>query len=360
MRWSTHGGCVDGAVASDARAAYAKWYQGNDFDWDWAKAEQAEDAAAASAAAATKMFDFAGAVAKGIAGSLPKGRRLMDHAGDSEAHGDEEVEEVEEEEDTEEKEDEKEEKETEDDEEAKVEEETEEVSEKKDDDDETKVDDTEDDEDSDDDSEDDESEEDQLPEVTAPLPPSTKASSVSANTYDANTASLRNEAAGFFGASPIYDDAMFDDAYWLFRNAGFGGDIVFGVELCVLASPDPDGDATTQYPYKKLLQQKLGYTVMLRGNADDAALAFARGDVGKELGQETHGTNRGAPEAANTFVGDVRRVVSVAGGGSFGARAKRNVDRAPLRPTQVLTPTKLAERLASEEGKATLGEDGEL
>ena len=37
MRWSTHGGCVDGAVASDARAAYAKWYQGNDFDWDWAK-----------------------------------------------------------------------------------------------------------------------------------------------------------------------------------------------------------------------------------------------------------------------------------------------------------------------------------
>jgi hypothetical protein len=26
----------------------------------------------------------------------------------------------------------------------------------------------------------------------------------------------------------------------------------------------------------------------------------------------------------------------------------------------VLTPTKLAERLASEEGKATLGEDGEL
>lgn len=64
--------------------------------------------------------------------------------------------------------------------------------------------------------------------------------------------------------------------------------------------------------------------------------------------------------AANTFVGDVRRVVSVTGGGSFGARAKRNVDRAPLRPTQVLTPTKLAERLASEEGKATLGEDGEL
>ena len=296
------------------------------------------------------MFDFAGAVAKGIAGSLPKGRRLMDHAGDSEAHGDEEVEKVEEEEDTEEKEDdeeEKEEKETEDDEEAKVEEETEEVSEKKDDDDETKVDDTEDDEDSDDDSEDDESEEDQLPEVTAPLPPSTKATSVSANTYDATTASLRNEAAGFFGASPIYDDAMFDDSYWLFRNAGFGGDVVFGVELCVLASPDPDGDATTQYPYKKLLQQKLvsispfttfrlcdypdsscegtaiplpvtltvyaytsrptytffvhdqGYTVMLRGNADDAALAFARGDVGKELGQETHGTNRGAPEGTS-------------------------------------------------------------
>ena len=61
VRWSAHGGCVDGAVASRAREAYAKWYRGEPFDWDWAEAEQAAAARSESAAAAAHMFDFAGA-----------------------------------------------------------------------------------------------------------------------------------------------------------------------------------------------------------------------------------------------------------------------------------------------------------
>ena len=61
VRWSAHGGCVDGAVASRAREAYAKWYRGEPFDWDWAEAEQAPAARSESAAAAAHMFDFAGA-----------------------------------------------------------------------------------------------------------------------------------------------------------------------------------------------------------------------------------------------------------------------------------------------------------
>jgi hypothetical protein len=154
---------------------------------------------------------------------------------------------------------------------------------------------------------------------------------------------------------PVYDTSMMDDAYWLLRNATWHGDATFGFQTCILAGPDPDGDAADAYPYKKLLQQKLGWTAMLLGDADDDALAFARGDLGKETGDATHGTNRGAPEAATTFVGDVRRYVAPAGEGDKSSSRRTP----PLRPTQVLTPTRLGERLAAAEGDQG-GEDGEL
>ena len=304
MRWSTHGGCVDGAVASDAREAYSAWYKSSEFDWDWAESEQSdENNAHQSAAAAMKMFTFAGGMAKELAESVANGRRkVLDHGKDHD----------EEEEDG-------------------------------------HYDDDDDDSDSD---EDDDDDSDPTP-TTPPLLPPTKATTVSQFTYDDNSASLRNEAEGSLTNNiPVYYDQMFDDAYWLFRNATWRGDVIFGVETCILASPDPDGDLSDTYPYKKLLQQKLGWTIMLRGSADDAALAFARGDAGKELGQETHGTNRGAPEAATTFVGEVRRVRDY-------SENDRKRKQLPLRPTQVLTPTKLTERLAQEEG-TNGGEDGEL
>jgi hypothetical protein len=94
---------------------------------------------------------------------------------------------------------------------------------------------------------------------------------------------------------PVYDTSMMDDAYWLLRNATWHGDATFGFQTCILAGPDPDGDVSDAYPYKKLLQQKLGWTAMLLGDADDDALAFARGELGKETGDATHGTNRGRP-----------------------------------------------------------------
>lgn len=321
VRWSAHGGCVDGAVASRAREAYAKWYRGEPFDWDWAEAEQAPAARSESAAAAAHMFAFAGGVARAVAGAIPNaGRRMvLEHAG-GDAHDAEEEEEKEDEE-------------TDDD-----------------DDDE----DDEDDEETDSDSESEsESEPDPVPVSSLP-PPATRRVDVNAFAFDSNTAALRNEAEGFVGAAPVYDESMMDDAYWLLRNATWRGDVAFGFQTCVLAGPDPDGDASDAYPYKKLLAQKLGWTALLMGDADDDALAFARGALGKETGAESRGTNRGAPEAATTFVGSVRRVAAAGEASSSPGGATT-----PLRPTQVLTPTRLAQRLADAEGDEG-GEDGEL
>ena len=74
---------------------------------------------------------------------------------------------------------------------------------------------------------------------------------------------------------------------------GVARDVAFGFQTCVLAGPDPDGDASDAYPYKKLLAQKLGWTALLMGDADDDALAFARGALGKETGAESRGTESG-------------------------------------------------------------------
>ena len=141
---------------------------------------------------------------------------------------------------------------------------------------------------------------------------------------------------------------MMDDAYWLLRNATWHGDVTFGFETCVLAGPDPDGDASDAYPYKKLLQQKLGWTAMLRGDADDQALAFARGALGKETGDETRGTNSGAPEAATTFVGAVRRFVPA------GDASSTPETSLPLPPARVLPPARLAQRLGAAEAGGEL------
>ena len=313
LRWSAHGGCVDGAVASRAREAYGKWYQGEPFDWGWAEAEQAVSARSESSAAAAHMFAFAGSVGKAIAGAIPTksgGRRMvLAHAGDEAHEGDDE---------------------------------------------EKKGDEEEEDSDVKDSDSDSDSDSDPAPAPSF-APPATRSTEVNAFAFDANTAALRNEAEGFLGRMPVYDTSMMDDAYWLLRNATWHGDATFGFQTCVLAGPDPDGDVADAYPYKKLLQQKLGWTAMLLGDADDDALAFARGELGKETGDATHGTNRGAPEAATTFVGDVRRVNDAAGEGDKSSSRRTP----PLRPTQVLTPTRLGERLAAAEGDQG-GEDGEL
>ena len=292
VRWSAHGGCVDGAVASRAREAYAKWYRGEPFDWDWAEAEQAVSARTESAAAAARASGVASSVAEALAGSVPangKRRATLERGGARDEDGDPDAE------------------------------------------------------------PDAEPEIDPDPSPPASLPPpATRKTAANAFAFDADAAALRNEAEGFVGGAPVYDSSMMDDAYWLLRNATWHGDVTFGFETCVLAGPDPDGDASDAYPYKKLLQQKLGWTAMLRGDADDQALAFARGALGKETGDETRGTNSGAPEAATTFVGAVRRFVPA------GDASSTPETSLPLPPAQVLPPTRLAQRLGAAEAGGEL------
>jgi hypothetical protein len=171
--------------------------------------------------------------------------------------------------------------------------------------------------------------------------------------FDANAAALRNEATRISSPEGVlrYDDAMMHDAYWVLRNATWRGDAMFGFEACALASPDPDGDVSDPYPYKKLVQQKLGWTAFLFGAADDDALRFLRGERGMETGEATHGSNRGAPEAATTFVGEVRR--------RFPPGSNPAVSP-PLPPTRVLTATRLGARLAAAEGNREGDDDGAL
>ena len=300
LRWSAHGGCVDGAVASRAREAYAKWYRGEPFDWDWAEAEQAVSARTESAAAAARASGVASSVAEALAGSVPangKRRATLERGGARDEDGDPDAEP----------------------------------------DAEPEID------------PDAEPELDPDPSPPASLPPpATRKTAANAFAFDADAAALRNEAEGFVGGAPVYDSSMMDDAYWLLRNATWHGDVTFGFETCVLAGPDPDGDASDAYPYKKLLQQKLGWTAMLRGDADDQALAFARGALGKETGDETRGTNSGAPEAATTFVGAVRRFVPA------GDASSTPETSLPLPPAQVLPPARLAQRLGAAEAGGEL------
>jgi len=50
---------------------------------------------------------------------------------------------------------------------------------------------------------------------------------------------------------------------WLMRNSTWRGDVIFNMQACLIAA-----DVATQPPaYKRLLQQKLGYTIMIHGTA---------------------------------------------------------------------------------------------
>ena len=89
--------------------------------------------------------------------------------------------------------------------------------------------------------------------------------------------------------STTYTQPMMSDAYWLMRNSTWRGDVIFNFKACLLAS-----DTTQPPPYKRLLQQKLGYTVMIHGTADDALAQFLKV---KDL--------KNNPDPSTTFIGDV-------------------------------------------------------
>lgn len=98
-----------------------------------------------------------------------------------------------------------------------------------------------------------------------------------------------NQAACNYQMSQVYTQPMMADAYWLMRNSTWKGDVIFNVKACILAS-----DKTSPPPYKRLLQQKLGYTVMIHGTADEALSAYLKV---KDL--------KNNPEPSTTFIGDM-------------------------------------------------------
>ena len=76
---------------------------------------------------------------------------------------------------------------------------------------------------------------------------------------------LRNER--YFPAPGwAYDEAMMQDAYWLFRNATWRGDVWFNLEACMLRPGGKNVGAFVQDnenpPYRRMLAQKLGYAVV--------------------------------------------------------------------------------------------------
>lgn len=89
--------------------------------------------------------------------------------------------------------------------------------------------------------------------------------------------------------STTYTQSMMSDAYWLMRNSTWRGDVIFNLRACLLAA-----DTARPPPYKRLLQQKLGYTVMIHGTADDKLAQFLKV---KDL--------KNIPEPSTTFIGDV-------------------------------------------------------
>ena len=101
------------------------------------------------------------------------------------------------------------------------------------------------------------------------------------------------------------------DAYWLFRNATWRGDVWFNLEACMLR---PDGKNVGAFvqdnenpPYRRMLAQKLGYALVYhsrtRGGGEFDELEGWR----KFLTPGGSGADeRARPDRANTFVGDVR------------------------------------------------------
>ena len=128
--------------------------------------------------------------------------------------------------------------------------------------------------------------------------------------FDLDAMALRNER--YFPAPGwAYDEAMMQDAYWLFRNATWRGDVWFNLEACMLR---PDGKNVGAFvqdnenpPYRRMLAQKLGYALVYhsrtRGGGEFDELEGWR----KFLTPGGSGADeRARPDRANTFVGDMR------------------------------------------------------
>ena len=108
--------------------------------------------------------------------------------------------------------------------------------------------------------------------------------------YDLNAAALAREAEASPATDAGYGEATARDMYWVLRDAGWAGDVIFDARACALArGVDPDGDDATPHPYKKLLRQKLGYALGLRGIADERTRAWLSGSLDA------------APDASTTF-----------------------------------------------------------
>ena len=83
--------------------------------------------------------------------------------------------------------------------------------------------------------------------------------------FDLDAMAMRNER--YFPAPGwAYDEAMMQDAYWLFRNATWRGDVWLNLEACMLR---PDGKNVGAFvqdnenpPYRRMLAQKLGYALV--------------------------------------------------------------------------------------------------
>ena len=83
--------------------------------------------------------------------------------------------------------------------------------------------------------------------------------------FDLDAMAMRNER--YFPAPGwAYDEAMMQDAYWLFRNATWRGDVWFNLEACMLRPGGKNVGAFVQDdenpPYRRMLAQKLGYAVV--------------------------------------------------------------------------------------------------
>ena len=108
--------------------------------------------------------------------------------------------------------------------------------------------------------------------------------------YDLNAVALAREAEASPATDAGYGEATARDMYWVLRDAGWAGDVIFDARACALArGVDPDGDDATPHPYKKLLRQKLGYALGLRGIADERTRAWLSGSLDA------------APDASTTF-----------------------------------------------------------
>lgn len=128
--------------------------------------------------------------------------------------------------------------------------------------------------------------------------------------FDLDAMAMRNER--YFPAPGWgYDEAMMQDAYWLFRNATWRGDVWLNLEACMLRPGGKNVGAFVQDnenpPYRRMLAQKLGYAVVYhsrtRGGGEFDEIEGWR----KFLTPGGSGADeRARPDRANTFVGDVR------------------------------------------------------